>query len=172
MKQKIIIVEGVDRTGKTSLCQTLEGRLGIKIYSRPSDGFDFTRLVNGGVAKEMMQLLTHLHRTQQSIIFDRLHLSEFVYGKFNRNYEEWENARYFNCMEEFMTGFDVTLIYHAPSDIKWSSKMHGQDLTPYDLEFRRLFELSRIPKKYISTFNTHLEDVPKIEALIKEDITL
>lgn len=171
MKQKLIIVEGVDRTGKTSLCRILEDHLSIKIYARPTDGFDFTRLVNGGVAKETMQLLTHLRKTGQSIIFDRLHLSEFVYGKFNRNYDEWENMCYFRCMEEFMTDFDVTLVYHAPSNIEWSSEQHGVDLRKFDLEFRRLFNLSTIPKKYISSFNTHLEDIPKIEKLVMESRT-
>lgn len=178
MKQKIIIIEGADRIGKTSLCGTLETHLGIKIYKRPSDGFDFTRLRCGGVGLETCELLSHLRKTGESIIFDRLHLSEYVYGKLDRMYNEWDNICWFDAMESFMQGLDVTLIIGRPVDEGWSSMKHGKSIKMYDELFVKIAEHSRIPKKFEyhwnKFFGTDKEpgEYEKLRELIARDETV
>lgn len=170
--QHIIIVEGVDRTGKTTLCNMLKDRLNVDIYKRPSDGFDFTRLRCGGVGHETCQLLSHLRKTGQSIIFDRLHLSEYVYGKLNRAYDEDDNINWFNAMECFMRGLDVTLLLVLPHDVDWSSAQHGSDLRPYVEEFERIFEKSKIGKKMTIKYTDYDAQISNIiNWICKERVT-
>lgn len=169
MKQKIIIVEGVDKIGKTTMCGTLSTHLGVNIYKRPSDEFDFTRLRCGGVALETCNLLSHLRKTGKSIIFDRLHLSEYVYGKINRHYDEMDNICWFNAMEDFMQGLDVTLILVRPTDFDWSSKAHGIDIRPYDDCFVEIFKRSKIAKKVEYRWDAFQEEYPHIRELIEKE---
>lgn len=170
MKQKIIIVEGADKIGKSTLCGTLKTHLDINIYKRPSDEFDFTRLHCGGVALETCKLLSHLRKTGASIIFDRLHLSEYVYGKIDRNYNEWDNICWFNAMEDFMQGLDVTLILGRPCDLSFSNAAHGSDITPYDKCFVDIYKRSRIKKKIEYHWDKFQDEYPIIRRLIEEDV--
>ena len=169
MNQKIIIVEGVDKIGKTTLCGTLEGHLNIHTYKRPSDEFDFSRLVCGGVAQDVIQQLSYLRKKGTHIIFDRLHLSEYVYGKIDRNYDEHDNICWFDAVEDFMQGLDVTLILGRPCSLRWTNEMHGQDVTPYDKCFTKIFEHSRIPKKFEYRWENFEKEYPLIRQLIEKD---
>ena len=169
MKQKLIIVEGVDKIGKTTMCGTLATHLDVHIYKRPSDEFDFTRLVCGGVGLETCKLLSHLRKTGASIIFDRLHLSEYVYGKINRHYDEMDNLCWFDAMEDFMQGLDVTLILGRPCDLGFTNRAHGSDVRPYDEAFVKIFERSRIKKKVEYHCDKFMDEYPLIRELIEKE---
>ena len=86
MKQQIILLEGADKTGKTTLGKELSARLGIP-YFKYTNEHNYWR---EGKFKEALEydqtyLLELLKQTGHSMIIDRSWPSEYVYSKiFNR----------------------------------------------------------------------------------------
>lgn len=170
--QKIIIIEGADRVGKSGIAKTLSERLGIPINPREAPSFGYSSLICGGVAAATCNIMSQLRKTGASVIFDRCHLSEYVYGKLNRNYDETENMLWFEAEESFMKGLDVTLILVKPSDPELSSKFHGSDIRPAAEEFARIFEKSKIGKKVITTYNFgYISENSIMSYIMKEKLT-
>lgn len=147
MKQKIVIIEGVDRIGKTTLCKALQSDFNFKIFDRPSDGFNFAKLKCGDVGFDICKTLKRFRDNKQSIIFDRLHLSEYVYGKLDRKYDERDNVYWFDVAEMFMEELDVTLILGRPCDLAFTNNANHKDVTPYDEVFLNMYLHSKIRKK-------------------------
>jgi len=79
-KNNIIIFDGVDNSGKTTIAKELSSRLGIPYFSykRPDD------LTDKNVSDANMLALDYIYRLldsiDASIIIDRAHPSEYVYG--------------------------------------------------------------------------------------------
>lgn len=149
----VIIIEGIDRVGKTTLCEMIEDRY------RESVGFrrfrDDTRYIhnhlNRQVNTEKINTLQNLLEAGfiNNIILDRYHITEFVYGAIERSYKNVDmydiDKRLADMAkkdtadeseEEIDPGMsfdghiqnDVVLIYVVPTDIKLSSEEHGYNL--------------------------------------------
>ena len=86
----LIIVEGIDRVGKTTLCNMLKDKLGFKIYKHKNNNFNYSKMDNDNETDKMLQLLDLYEQigSDVNIVFDRFHWSDFVYGKIERNYNE------------------------------------------------------------------------------------
>lgn len=88
MAQLILMIEGADGAGKTTLAKALADLMEIAYFKPSVHGFlekKETRLItaNGGLA-----LAHFLKQTGQSVIFDRNYPSEWVYGQLLSN---WQN---------------------------------------------------------------------------------
>lgn len=171
----IIIVEGVDRVGKTTLSEIIEER--YRDYIDIIRFRDDTRYVhnhlNREVNTEKINTLQNLLEVGviENIILDRYHMTEFVYGVVERAYknvdmydidkrlaeldrkdtsEEEEDGE--NVIDPGMSfdghvHNDVVLIYVVPIDIKLSSAEHGYNLERHLEWFNNFYDNTLIKNK-------------------------
>ena len=140
----VIIVEGIDRIGKSTLCKKLSEKLGFPIYKE----IGVEKKSREGNVRSQMSLLSLSQATKCNVIFDRLFASEFVYGVLERDYIIVEAIKDFQealCVLAEIP--DVIYVGMYSTDIKKSSKEHGKDLSEYD----RLFTMTnRFVKEKLS----------------------
>ena len=122
--QKIIILEGIDKSGKSFIGKLFQSVFGIPYYhgERSPASREELKTRSFEVAKiEMMQMYDILKQTGISIIIDRWHLSELVYGKvYGRQIDEnfiWD-------MDEKLADLGAVIVYvSAPLEvlkIRWN----------------------------------------------------
>lgn len=141
----IVIVEGIDRVGKTTLCDMLSKEIDFPTFKHDSK-FDYSKMDNENETDKMLQMLTICKIGNVSVVFDRFHLSDFVYGVLDRGYDK-EKA-YFNFLdiEKNMQKENTLLVLVEPTDIKISSEKHGKDLSEHNKMFKCLFKKSVLKK--------------------------
>jgi len=155
----IVIVEGINRVGKTTLCEKLVNELGFKLfkddYIRPTfmTMTSCTEKINTTV--KMLKLI----HSDNNIVIDRLHLTEAVYGSLDRHYE----FAAFSDLDTELSKLNSLLVMMIPVDIKMSGEMHGKCEYSANHAFFENFQLSRI-KKVMGTY----ENIDKITELVKE----
>ena len=160
----IIIVEGIDRVGKTTLCNKIKEELKIKSFER-TNFMKLSEFDNKNETDKMIQIVNVVNTLNENILFDRLYFSDYVYGTIERNYDSFEALKNFRTIDNFISEMDdVFLIYVLPVDIKWSSRKHGKDLSKYDKMFYNKFKESKIKNKYRCTYNSINEAVSFIKA--------
>lgn len=85
MNQVILILEGLDKTGKSFLARALNKSLNVPIYkgtSAPKTKEELRTLDRREIVRvDLNTLHEFLKQTQHSVIIDRLFLSELVYSK-------------------------------------------------------------------------------------------
>ena len=146
----IIIVEGIDRVGKTTLCKKLSLQTNIPIYKHKRS--NYSEMKNDVETDIMLQLIDLYKLLGGHIIFDRFHWSDFVYGILERNYsvaKAYDNA---NKIESELRQ-NAIIIYVKPIDINRSSNEHGSDLTQYNALMDLLAKYSEL-KVYTCNYNT------------------
>lgn len=145
----IVIIDGIDRVGKTTLALLLEEKLNAKIFK--------DAMVTGELSKDMVtekiatvtNMLT-LWPKNDIIIIDRFHISELVYGMLDRNYVN----EYMVEIDKKLARMDAIYIWVKPNDIKWSSEQHGKDLSMHDKWFGSYFNQTAISKKFCCDYTT------------------
>lgn len=164
----IIIVEGIDRVGKTTLCNKLKEEFDVPILHHESI-ISNNKKDNENETDKSLLTLEVCDITNSSIILDRFHLSDFVYGTIERNYNIDSAIDHFKMIDNILLEMnDVFLIYVLPTDIQESSKQHGKNLKTYDNEFYDLFKHSKIKNKWRCTYNTLNEVIEFIKVNVKE----
>ena len=146
----IIIIDSIDRVGKTTLANKLAERLNARIYKHSIKNGDYSEMKDDSETCAMFALinLANVYRDQITI-FDRFHLSNTIYGMIKRNYDVVTSSRNFNAVDSALSEFDdVYLIKVNPTDIDRSSMEHGSDLRPYYELFNKLFANSKIKNKF------------------------
>lgn len=90
MKQRIIIFDGPDGCGKTNMSSYLGKVLDIPTFKNTNE-WSFFGLKKSkdyfktAISSQHPYLLSYLKQTNQSVIFDRAHISEYVYSRvYNR----------------------------------------------------------------------------------------
>ena len=147
----IIVVEGIDRVGKTTLCDMIEERYrNVLDFMRFRDDTRYAhshgdRLVN----TEKINTLQNLMEAGfvDNIILDRYHITEFVYGGVERNYK---NIDMFDIDERLSKMGAVILIYVVPTDVEKSSREHGVNLS-----------------RHLAWYNDFYDHITKIEKKVK-----
>lgn len=175
----VIIIEGIDKVGKTTLCEMIEEKYADSIGFRRFR--DDTRYVHNHLNKEVN---TEKINTLQNlldggfikdIILDRYHITEFVYGAIERSYK---NEAMYDIdkrlaelnkkdtldenEEEIDPGMsydghiqnDVVLIYVVPVDIKYSSEKHGYNLERHLEWFNDFYDNTLIENKIKVDYKT------------------
>ena len=160
----IIIVEGIDRVGKSTLCEMLTKEFNIPIHKH--NGYlKYSELKNTEETDKVLSMLEILNETNGDIIFDRLYFSDYVYGLIERDYPIREAALNLIMLDKYASEMkDVFLIYVLPTDVERSSREHGKDLKQYDNLFSVAFKDSRIENKFRCTYNTLYEVVQFIKS--------
>lgn len=128
----VIIVEGIDRIGKSTLCKKLSEKLGFPIYKE----IGVEKKSREGNIRSQMSLLSLCQTTNCDVIFDRLFASEFVYGVLERDYVVVEAIKDFQEALNVLAKIpDVIYIGMHAIDVGKSSKEHGKDLSEHDKLF-------------------------------------
>ena len=126
----IIIVEGIDRVGKTTLCERIAKETGYPIAHRASGLYD-----NANDEMNWDKIASHVQLMSQNVIpnaiMDRFHLSQFAYSIAERGAKAYEAHANMRKVEKMLLGMEqsVRLIYVVPDSIRESSKAHGSDLS-------------------------------------------
>lgn len=152
-KPKLIIVEGIDRVGKTTLCSRLSERYGIKhyhdSYKQPYDK-DYNNRIIDMKFNTMIQMMLFYN---EDLIVDRFHMSEYVYDRVRGL--KFQN---YKTIESYLTSlFDCILILVNSEHIERSIEEHGDDLLLHDKLFKEMYAQSTIQKK-IWTSYSHFSD--------------
>ena len=81
-------------------------------------------------------MLNMVETFDADVIFDRFHLSEYVYGMIERGYinnNVWK-------IDERLASLNAIIVHVRPYDIESSSLLHGKDLTEYEDAFEWVSE--------------------------------
>lgn len=148
MKGLIVVVEGLERTGKTTLCKEFEKR-GFVYFK------DFNRInkhICLGMESRLDTTLTFLQNLSENgvnVVVDRLHLSEYAYGKiFRKGYSA--NVDY---IDNAISKLNSVLIYCKDSDFEEYKNRMLLKYTPEQVkklseEFEYYFDKSEIKNKF------------------------
>lgn len=139
----VIIVEGIDRIGKTTLCKELSEKLNIPIY-KEDKAWERTQ---EGNRRSQMSLLNLCRVTNCNVIFDRLFTSEYIYGMIDRKNDEAKSRDIFwESLAECLKIKNVVYIGMNPTNIEKSSSEHGADLLKHVQCFS---EANKIVRKHL-----------------------
>lgn len=163
----IVIVEGIDRVGKTTLCNMLKDKLGFKIYKHKNDNFNYSKMDNDNETDKMLQLLDLYEQigSDVNIVFDRFHWSDFVYGKIERKYDEVKAINNLKIIEKKLKEVNAIIIFVEPTNINRSSNEHGKSLLLYNYEMEGCFERSDLSK-----IKTNYNDLNDVVEFVAEEI--
>lgn len=167
----IIIVEGIDRVGKTTLCNKLSKELNIPIYKHSQKVMDYSMMDNLNETDKMLQLLDICEITSANIIFDRFHFSDYVYGILERGYYAKIALENLRILDEKLFEMNAVIVYVHPTDIKMSSEQHGKDLIPYFKLMNNIRNMSKT-SVYACDYDSIDDMVKKIKELMYEKCSL
>lgn len=168
MKGLIVVVEGLEMTGKTTLCKEFEKR-GFVYFK------DFNRINKHnriGMESRLDTTLTFLQNLSENcinVVVDRLHLSEYAYGSTFRNGQSM-NVDY---IDNSISKLNSVLIYCKDSDFEEYKKRMIIKYAPEQVEklsnkFKYYFDKSEIKNKFEYEFVKY--DVSKYVNYIFEQI--
>lgn len=160
----VVIVEGVDRVGKTTLCDAIMKEVrGIKKFKKQRK-FDIKKADNANETDKYLMLLDMCEDYGLSVLFDRLHLSDYAYGLLERGYDLVEAIMNLKSIDEKLCELSktnkVVMILVVSEDISRSSREHGKDLRLHQKMMKCAFEMSNVENKLICTYST-IEEVAK-----------
>lgn len=165
----LIVVEGIDRVGKTTLCNKLQ-EIGCKVFK---DSLfkcltECTNREKALLAASSMHTLVNFANLfpNEIVVLDRFHATEFVYGAIER--EEFSLKAYerFVCIEALLEKMEDNYLYVfvEPVDLSWSIQRHGKDLTKHQELFETVYETIDKKNKMKVNFYTLDEVVEKIKS--------
>jgi len=144
----VIIVEGIDRIGKTTLCNALSKKLGFPIYKE----LGVEKKSREGNVRSQMALIGLCQKTDCNVIFDRMFTSECVYGMIDRGYPIKYAINDFNCaLAEAAKIPHLVYVGMKSTDIKKSSAEHGKELSKHECMFDTMqnFVKEKIDKVFL-----------------------
>lgn len=159
----LIIIEGIDRVGKTTLSTLLEKELGFTLCKWFNMDTKEDAGNNNVFNYQVAEQLRKIDFNKKNIAIDRFHLTEYVYGIVDRGMDV-------KCQEKVCLNIDKKLselkdncciVYVEPIDLEESSKQHGKQLYPHLMFFNDI--LKRISCEVIHTdFNNLQKTIEEI----------
>lgn len=135
----LILIEGIDRVGKSTLAEKLHQAIdGSILLDRTFDDnivkfmkMDYSQSTTNARELELINVYDSMMEANENtvLIVDRFHLSTALYESVLRN--NYTNAMIASKRIDryFAERNDIVLIHVKPSDIKLSSMLHGSDLS-------------------------------------------
>ena len=145
----IVIVEGIDRVGKTHLTEMMVRRYGWKVFHDdfryvPTEDKYSDRLVNVEKTNSVINLMEQ--GFVDDVVFDRFHMTECVYASCTR-----DDPMDFSTFEDIDSRVgkldNVWLVLVESPDIERSSREHGSDLSKHQEMFDQLYSGTAISNK-------------------------
>lgn len=156
----LVILEGVDGTGKTTLAEAIKryfyGPVYVVKFSNPktAEMFQDAAYARGEYMAAIRVFKAIMEKQPNAIIIcDRFHLGEFAYGPVKRNYPEWLAERSLEIEDEMIKelGWDnikmvllTVSVGHIESVVERSNRP-GEYLVKAD-------EYSRVDHRYIMAY--------------------
>lgn len=163
----IIIIEGIDRVGKTTLANKLSKELNIPVFKKDricgnKSKDEEAAAFNFGNAAGLVDMWNWIG-FKQDMIVDRFHWTESVYGQVDRGRQD--SKFYMELVEESMVlrKERYLMIYMRPTSIERSSEEHGKDLSEH---LKRFDELASNTK--LSLILGDYNQIDKIVKTVKE----
>lgn len=171
----VIIIEGIDRVGKTTLANMISKKYHIPIFKQERiEKGTLTALGKVGNyyenyirAKSLVEFWNSDSFTQD-IIIDRFHWTEAVYSWVDRDTTTPAHLMLYadDSVQKLMSKKrdKYLIIYVKPTDIEWSSQQHGKDLHRHNDMFDTIRNYSLrhdvfIPNNIIDCTYYEFEDV-------------
>jgi len=167
----VIVVEGIDRVGKSTLVNLLNKRTGYKVFKKDREyvnglgsySKDVDAFINYGT------IISNIHAINNgymdNIIFDRFQWTEAVYGYIDRKNK---SSYYLMKKAEKKMLYDKWLmVYVRPTDIKRSSAEHGKDLSAHLGMYENMVNETEL-QCVICDFNSLVEASDRIIDIIRE----
>ena len=143
----LIIIEGIDMVGKTTLAKKLEEQ-GF-IYCK---WFNMDGPIKNGINVAFNSLVSDLFKyvdfKNKDVVIDRFHLTEYVYGSLERNHSGKEDCLAIDKKLQIL-GEDFLLVYVKPEDLNFSSALHKKDLSEHSRLFDEIIKETKC--KHIAT---------------------
>lgn len=140
----MIIVEGIDRVGKTTLVNLLRDKTNMPVlndtYLYNTADMRKDKRVN---VEKIKTIVNFARDVNDKFIVDRLHWSEMIYGYCDRGYD---NVVPCLDIEDELINLGAKIILVVPTDVVSSSKQHGKDLSEHAKLFNVVFDSSKIDK--------------------------
>lgn len=166
----IIIVEGIDRVGKTTLLNKIKEKLNIKDTFKVDrieieNSINTSTYMNIGSTYRLAYMFNNYFK-DRDLLVDRFHLTDYIYNIFLRKIDINKYIGYDIIENEMLKDNDnYILIMVEPTDIKKSSEEHGEDLTKYYELYEKLFDDSKLKNKIKCNYNTLDETVEKVRLI-------
>lgn len=141
----ILIVEGIDRVGKSTLVEKLKKMVGFYPYHNDTN-FKVDIMDNDNETDKLLKMLLICDASDPLIVFDRFHWTDYVYGTLERGYNNYKAVSNLKLLESELKKRDARIIFVVPTDIESSSKQHGKDLSIHQEVFEALFNLTKLKK--------------------------
>lgn len=149
----IVVIEGIDRVGKTTLAEKLvkagfvylkdEFMLKHKCFSSFSD-------YSLGKCDSFVKIAKQLHEEGKNVVIDRLHITELVYGNTIRKESNDEGCF---ALDMELANLGALLCLVQPSNIQLSNELAGVDQTQRSELFNYYTKLSSM-RKLVCTYET------------------
>lgn len=156
----VIILEGIDRVGKTTLAERIAKEFNCEYFKaeRVEDRYCTLKensAISYGYCMGQVQLFnkTYAEDKEKHIVIDRFHWTEYVYTKIQRDreldsfYMRNIDAEMLKCKQGYL------MILMEPIDLKKCSKMHGRDLSMHRDLFDMIYDTTNL-LKYKCTYNS------------------
>lgn len=162
----IVILEGLERTGKSTVAEILENNFGF-IRFKDHNHLRFMDLKS--IANRLdstLSMLVSLDKAGKNIVLDRFHISELIYGANDRGYQDY-NFDHIYYIDEVLSHLN-TKLYLLERNVNneyveaFPRKVNESGLLEYQKKFRYAFDKSYIENKCIyNTSEMSFYDVAK-----------
>lgn len=150
----ILIIEGIDKVGKSTLQNRLAAEFNLCKLPNPSL-LEHTEELEAGIIDHNIKFMEKYGSLCAGFVVDRLHISELVYGKLRRNYE----SRYFDEFDNRLKALGAIIIYMEPVDFIKTERLHGDCLCKDSEEFDKA--IRRTKCEVVKTNYKGTEDLVK-----------
>lgn len=147
---QIIMIEGIDRVGKTTLIKLLEKKYDFVSFKDKSY-FDFNAHSYITNVEKVVTFLEMVKQLNLTIVCDRCFLSEVVYSFVERKRDD--AFIFYDTMCKYIKdmikndGLKVLLVYVKPVDIYYSALLHGKLQEKHDKMYERIYKAIEFDKK-------------------------
>lgn len=162
----LIIVEGIDRVGKTTLCNLLNKKLGFRVFKDvwtadeyDSEVSDTTSYAIGKFESTLTCFKLFLD-DNEGLVCDRLHFTEYVYGALDRHGLSEDYILNYDMLIEHL--FHPLLIWVKSENMEQSCHEAEKDLRAHEALFGQMYDSTFIKNKIITSYSNLCEVVQKI----------
>lgn len=162
----IVILEGLERTGKSTVAEILENNFGF-IRFKDHNHLRFMDLKSiSNRLDATLSMITALDKANIDMVLDRFHISELIYGTNDRGYPDY-NFDHIYYIDEVLSHLN-TKLYLFERNVNneyveaFPRKVNESGLLEYQKKFRYAFDKSYIENKCIyNTSEMSFYDVAK-----------